>query len=221
MRDGLEKENIRIAIADDHKLVRQAIKNALSLESSLCIIFDAEHGEDLMTKLAHNHIDILLLDIKMPKLNGLEALKLIYEKYPAVKVIILSAFMDDVYVAHCLNYGIYAYLTKSMGIEEMVLAITLAHKNETYLNNLMATRLYKNYLNSFHKNSNNLLPPFSSDEIKILNLLTEEKTTKEISRIMNVSQKTVELKRDKMREKANKKTVAGLLLYALKRGIVD
>jgi FixJ family two-component response regulator len=90
-----------------------------------------------------------------------------------------------------------------------------------YLNNLIENRMVKRYLMSFNKQTQNLLPDFSTEELKILNLLKEEKTTEEISILMNQSRRSIELKRDRMRGKANSKTIGGLLIYALKRGILE
>jgi DNA-binding NarL/FixJ family response regulator len=212
---------IQIGIADDHKSMCQALKCALSRENSISVVLEAENGDDLIRKLSYCNPDILLLDIKMPQRNGIDALKIIYDSYPEIKVLILSAFIDEIYVAQCLQYGIYGYLTKSMDIGEIVKAIHLASRNEMFLTNLLSNGLAKKYLISNHKKTEKSLPDFSNDEIRILSLLTEEKTTEEISEIMNFSKRSIEQKRDKMKEKANVKTIGGLLLYALKRGIID
>jgi DNA-binding NarL/FixJ family response regulator len=154
-------------------------------------------------------------------MNGIEALKIISVKYPDVKVIVISAFLDEVYVAQCLEFGIYGFLAKSTGVAEIAKAINEASQNKIYLNNLIENRVIKRYLMSFNKKTQNLLPDFSAEELKILNLMKEEKTTEEISILMNLSKRSIELKRDKMRDKTNSKTVAGLLLYAFKRGILE
>jgi len=212
---------ISIGIAGDHKAVRQAFKFYLSQHEDLHFILEAETGNELINKLSGNKPEILLLDIKMSGQNGLEVLKIISEMYPEIKVLIMSAFTDEIYVAQCLHYGIYGYLTKSVDIKEVVKAIYKVHNNEVYLTSVLSEQLLKQYLIANQKKTGNGLPVFGLDEIRILNLLKEERTTEEISSIMNLSKRSIEMKRDKMREKANAKTVGGLILYALKRGIIE
>lgn len=212
---------IKVAIADDHKLVRQAIVLGLAGDACISIVLETENAIDLIDKIPKYNPDILLLDIKMPGMNGIEALKIIAARYPEVKVIMISAFLDEVFIAQCLEYGIYGYLSKTMGIGEIVKAIKEAFANRMYLTNLIEDRMVKNYLISFNKKTQNLLPDFTNEELQILNLLKEEKTTQEISTLMNQSKRSIELKRDRMRGKANSKTIGGLLLYALKRGILE
>jgi DNA-binding NarL/FixJ family response regulator len=212
---------IKVAIADDHKLVREAITLGLANEPYISIVLETEGALELIDNIPKYNPEIVLLDIKMPGMNGIEALKIISVKYPDVKVIVISAFLDEVYVAQCLEFGIYGFLAKSTGVAEIAKAINEASQNKIYLNNLIENRVIKRYLMSFNKKTQNLLPDFSAEELKILNLMKEEKTTEEISILMNLSKRSIELKRDKMRDKTNSKTVAGLLLYAFKRGILE
>jgi DNA-binding NarL/FixJ family response regulator len=212
---------IKVAIADDHKLVRQAITFGLTEDAHISIVLETENATELIDSIPKYNPEIVLLDIKMPGMNGIEALKIISDKYPEIKVIMLSAFLDEVYIAQCLEFGIYGYLSKTMSVSEIAKAINEASENRVYLNNLIENRMVKRYLMSFNKQTQNLLPDFSTEEMKILNFLKEEKTTEEISILMNLSKRSIELKRDKMRGKANSKTVGGLLLYALKRGILE
>lgn len=211
---------ISVAIADDHKAVRQAFMAALSSDI-ITFIFEADNGFDLIDKLSIKKPDVLLLDIKMPGLNGIDALKIIHEKFAEVKVLVFSAFTDQVYVSQCLQYGIYGFFSKTSEVAEIVKAIEMAHNNEVYLTNLIGTQLYRNYIVSFHKRKMDALPNFTNEEIKLIELMKAEKTTEEISEIMNLSKRSVELKRDKMREKSNTKTIGGLLLYAVKRGFIE
>jgi DNA-binding NarL/FixJ family response regulator len=177
--------SIRIGIVDDHTAFRQALTAILAQESSLSIVLEAENGEELIRKLESQELDVLILDIKMPILNGVETLAIIYEVHPEIKVLVLSAFMDEVFIAQCLKYSIYGYLSKAMDIREIIKAITQAYNNEIYLTNLIGNQLIKKYLISFHRETNDLLPDFSNEDIRILNLLKEEKTTGEISEISN------------------------------------
>jgi DNA-binding NarL/FixJ family response regulator len=217
----MSSKTITLGIADDHQAVRQAFKSAFSSYSNLSILFEASNGVLLMHELKIRQPDILLLDIKMPEANGIEALKIIYEKYPQVRVLILTAFLDEVYVGECLKYGINGYLTKTMDLQEILKAIQLASNNEVYYTNLLTNANLKSYLVRYGKNLSTTLPDFSQEEIRIIELLQAEKTTEEIATIMQLSKRSIEMKRDKMKEKAHVKTIGGLLLYCLKRGLIE
>ncbi|HTE12467.1 MAG TPA: response regulator transcription factor [Chitinophagaceae bacterium] len=216
----MQENLIRLVIADDHTAVRQSFISILSLQPSFTFIFEAENGHELLNKVSVQQPDVILLDIKMPGINGIEALKTIHNQYPDIKVLVLSAFFDELYVARCLEYGINGYLTKSMDMEDIIKAIHLAYNNEVYVNNLLNNALLKKYLAKYKK-SEKLLPVFSNEELQLLNLLKHEKTTEEISVLMSLSKRSIEIKRDKMREKAFVKTIGGLLLYAFKTGLID
>lgn len=216
----MHSPTIRIALADDHQGVRQAYKEALEKHGDIEVVAEASTGTDFIERLLSAKVDVALLDVKMPGLNGIEVLKVMYSKYPAVKVLMLSAFFDEVYVGSCLEYGVNGYLTKNMEIPEIVHAIRAAYRNEVFLTNLLNDAQMKAYALRFNKSAGTLLPAFNPEELRILEMLREEKTTEEISSIMCMSKRSVELKRDRMREKANAKTIGGLLLYAMKRGLI-
>jgi DNA-binding NarL/FixJ family response regulator len=216
----MNSASITIAMADDHKALKQAFQTALSFYPDISFIFEASNGAELLDKLQQQHPDVLLLDLHMPLLSGIEALKVIHSKYPSIPILIFTAFTDEVYVQQCLECGINGFLTKTMDIEEIVKAIRAASKNEVYYTNLLNNSLFKDYLVRKKKALANLLPQFSNEELKILTLLSEEKNTDEISDILNLSKRSIELKRDKMRHKAKVKTVAGLVLYAFKRNLI-
>jgi len=156
----------------------------------------------------------------MPILDGIEALKVIHKNFPTVRILILTGFADDVYVRQCLEYGINGFLTKTMELDDIIRAMRTAYSNEVYHTKLLDNSLFKNYLVQKKKTSANLLPDFSDEEIRILALLSEEKNTYEISCMLNLSKRSIEIKRDRMREKANVKTIGGLLLYAFKRKLI-
>jgi DNA-binding NarL/FixJ family response regulator len=212
---------IKIAIADDHKTFRQALVHYLSTFPTISVLFEANNGEELLQNLKKQEPEIIILDLKMPQLDGLETLKILTVQYPHIRVLILSAFFDETYVAQCLQYGINGYLTKYSDLDELYKAINLAYRNEVYSTNIINNALLKKYIHAYNKQQAPVLPDFSEADIKILQLLKEERTTDEISTLMNLSKRSIELKRDKMREKSNTKTVAGLLLYAIKRGFIE
>lgn len=212
---------INIAVVDDHLTFRQALVNILNETDHLHILFEAEDGNQLIEKLTIFQPDIILLDIKMPKMRGTVALKIVHELYPSVRVLMLTAFFDEVYILDCLQYGINGFLTKNMDVSEIIKAIETAYRNEVYFSNLLGNSYLKNYIAKNKKEFSKILPEFTSEEIRIIELLQLETSTTEISQIMCLSSRSIELKREKMKEKAKVKTVAGLLMYCLKRGLID
>ena len=212
---------IKVGIVDDHCLIRQGIIGLLSKFDDLKIILEASNGEELLKNIPNHIPDVLLLDLKMPMMNGTRTLKILNEKYPTLRILILSAFLDDIYISECLDYGINGFLSKSMRIEEIVKAIRIASQNEVYLSNIFSNTLLRKYVVENRKQDKKLLPEFTHNEIRLTELLSQEKTTEEISKLLFLSKRSVEIKREKIKEKANVKTIGGLLLYCLRHGILD
>jgi DNA-binding NarL/FixJ family response regulator len=155
----------------------------------------------------------------MPELNGIHALKTIYEQYPAVRVLALSAYLDEIHVGQCLEFGINGYLTKNMDIDDVVKAIYTAHDNEVYTSNIINNALIKMYLSKYSKNNHNLLPQFSEQEIAILHLLKQGKNLNDIAEKLFLSKRSIELKLNKMKETANIKSTIALIFHAYHRNL--
>lgn len=201
--------------------MRQALSKAFSSYDYLNVVFEAENGLSLVNNLSCQKVDVVLLDIKMKEMNGIDALKIINAKHQEVRVLILSAFFDEIYVTQCLEYGINGFLTKNMEISEIIKAIKTAFSNEVYFTNLLSVPLFKRYVCNLHKSKSTFLPEFTKEEIKIVEYLRDEITTEEISKKMFLSKRSIEIKREKLKEKANVKTIGGLILYCYKRGLID
>jgi DNA-binding NarL/FixJ family response regulator len=212
---------ISVSIADDHKLLRETLSYSLTEKAEVQIIFCAANGQDLLNKLKVEQPEVLLLDLMMPHLNGLDCLSIINKEYPGVRVLMLSSLMDEASVMNCLEHDINGFLTKDIELTEIIRAIELASVNEVYVSNLISNASLKLYIKRFKKKMPLQLPVFSRDELEMLNLLKQEKTTEEIAEAQDLSKRSIEIKRDKMKKKANVKTIGGLLIYALKRGLID
>lgn len=202
-------------------MFRQTIGLALSQFSFIDIIFEAENGIQLLSLLENQKPDVLLLDIKMPLLDGLKALEVIFKRYPEIRVLILSAFVEEAYVTRALELGVNGYLTKNMDINEIVNAVQLASDNEVFHTNLLTNTYFKNYIVNFKKKFIEKRPNFSLQEIQIVELLKEEKTVEEIAKLMCLSRRCIELKLNKMKDKLNVSTIGGLLLCCYKIGIIS
>ncbi len=213
---------IHIALADDHKIYRDGIRMSLKMHDHLRIIWEAEDGKDMIHKLKMKLPDLLIMDISMPETDGIKALQLIRKEYEELKVIILSMYNDRETVTKMMEYGANAYLTKTADAEEIYEAIMCCVNNEYYFNDLVNSAVLLNLQRrktnkKFISNTVNL----NEKELKMLKLLSEDKTTEEISEELFLSPRTVESIRQNMKTKTGVKTIAGLIMYAIKRNMIE
>jgi DNA-binding NarL/FixJ family response regulator len=212
---------ITIGIVDDHDLFRAILIKALSDSNRYSVMLEAKNGLDLLAKINEKTPDVILLDIRMPGIDGIETLEFLNKDFPQIRVIVLTAFYDELYVQRALEQGISGYLTKHADFEDVLKAIDSAAANKVYINDILSQSVLKSYARKFNFVNHSMLPEFSVEEVFILNQLKNESTTQEIAHKMSISQRSVEAKRDRMKKKASVKTIAGLLLYAVKRGLLS
>jgi DNA-binding NarL/FixJ family response regulator len=212
---------IKVAIADDHTLFRTGVKTSLSSRKDIQMVAEAENGMQLLNLLKHIHPDVVLLDIQMPIMDGLSTLPEIKKLYPDVKVIMLSMHNDHSMITRMMEIGANSYLTKESDSETIYQAIVTCYQQEFFFNDLTNKAL----LNGLRqKKPNEMVTPdvhLSEKEITILKLMCEEKSTKEIADMVDLSPRTVEAIRDKLKTKTGVKSMAGLVMYAVKAGIVE
>ncbi len=214
--------SLKIIIADDHALFRAGVKTALSLKKDIRVIGEAENGQQLLHLLKHLQPDIILLDIQMPVLDGITVLPEIRKLYPGIKIIMLTMHNDHSMISRLMELGANAYLTKDSDSEVIYEAILTCYSNEYYFNDLTNKALLDGLRTKRHTET--LAPAdvkLSDKERYILQLMCDEKSTKEIADIVSLSPRTVEAIRDKLKSKTGSKSVAGLILYAVKAGIIE
>jgi DNA-binding NarL/FixJ family response regulator len=213
---------IKIAIADDHKIFRDGIRMALKNKEYLKILWEAEDGKDLMHKIQLKKPDVLLMDIRMPEVDGINAIPLLRKEYDDLKIIVLTMYDDQEMISKMMELGANAYLTKTTDPEEIYQAI-LTCMNEDYYFNEMVNKAVLSKLQT--KRSVRQFYPnpikFSEKEVRILKLLAEDKTTEEISKEVFLSPRTVETIRQTMKTKVGAKTIAGLIMYGMRNKIID
>ena len=215
---------IKVVIADDHVLYRAGVKMALSSKKDLTVIAEADNGMHLLTLLKSFQPDVILLDIQMPIMDGIGALPEIKKLYPKIKVIMLTMMDDHSMITKLMELGANSYLSKTSDSEIIYEAIITCHQQEYYFNTLTNKALLNNL-----KLKNN--PPvqrvatseasLNDKEILILKLMCEEKSTKEIADLVELSPRTVEAIRDKLKVKTGAKSTAGLIMYAVKNNLLD
>ncbi len=216
-----ETNPIKVIICDDHALFRSGVRIALSHHKDVEIIAEAENGQQLLNVLKAFEPDVILLDITMPIMSGIDTLPEVKRLYPDLRVIMLTMHNDHGMIAKLMEMGANSYLTKDSDSETIHEAIVTCYKNEYYFNSLTNMALIdglKTKRNS--DNGLNIDAQLSEKETHILKLMCEEKSTKEIADMVDLSPRTVEAIRDKLRAKTGAKSMAGLVLFAVKNGIV-
>ncbi len=213
---------IKFAIADDHKIFRDGIKMALNGKPHLKLVWEAEDGKEMMHKLTIKKPDLLLLDIRMPELDGINALQLIRKEYDELRIVVLSMYDDKEMVSKMMEMGANAYLTKTTDPNEIYEAILACMNEDFYFNDLVnqAVLLKLNHKKSIRQFYPNPIK-FSEKEIQILKLLAEDKTTEEISKLVFLSPRTIETIRQNMKNKVGAKTIAGLIVYGMRNKLLD
>ncbi len=212
---------IKVIIADDHVLFRQGVKVALSSKKDIELIAEADNGMQLLNLLRHMEPDVILLDIQMPIMDGITTLPEIRKIYPQVKVIILSMHNDHSMISKLMEIGANSYLTKNSDSENIYNAIRTCYEQEFYFNELTNKALLTGLRT---RKTDNLVPQeanLTEKETTILKMMCEEKTTKEIADLVDISPRTVEAIRDKLKSKTGAKSMAGLVMYAVKNGIIE
>lgn len=213
---------IKVAIADDHKIFRKGVILSLRSYTNISFVLEADNGEELLAGLAENTPDVVLMDLRMPQKDGIETTKEISRKYPDIRVLILTMYEDERFVAHLMENGANGYLLKSADPAEIRKAIMEVMARGYYLNNFVNRVLLK----KSHARSK-AIPSLSTEvqlndkEREVIRLLCMEYTAAEIAQKMEISPRTVEAIKDRLMERFGTKNTAGLVFFAVKNNLVD
>jgi DNA-binding NarL/FixJ family response regulator len=215
-------EVVKVIIADDHVLFRAGVKTALSMKKDIKMLGEADNGMQLLNLLKHVKPDVILLDIQMPIMDGISALPEIKRLYPEIKVVMLTMHNDHSMISKLMELGANAYLTKNSDSEVIYEAVKTVYEQEFFFNALTNKALIDGLRTKRHADSGLATDVKLSDkEITILKLMCEEKSTKEIADMVDLSPRTVEAIRDKLKSKTGAKSMAGLVMYAVKSGLLE
>ncbi len=211
---------IKIIIADDHRLFREGLVNLLSDSKDIEILAQAENGADVIVKAKELNPDVIIMDIGMPVLNGVEATGKLLKDFPSIKVIALSMHSDKQYIKGMLEAGASGYLFKNCAYDELIDAIHTVHAGKKYLSDKITEIMIQDYLGKEES-----IPETDSElterESEILKLIAEGASTSEISELLFVSVKTIGTHKQHLLEKLNLKTSTDLVKYAIKKGIIS
>lgn len=213
---------VKIMIADDHRLFREGLRFILESSAEFTVISEVENGRKLMSLLETSLPDLVLLDIKMPGMDGIEAIGQIKAKYPALRVIVLTMYQEENLILHMLDLGANGYLIKNTSSAEVAQAIRDVMSKDYYFTDFISKVMLKGIrkqakASPFVENEFDLTPR----ELEVLKLICLEHTTGEIAEKLFISDRTVETHRKSLLEKLKAKNTAGLVVKALKMELVD
>jgi len=210
---------IKIILADDHRLMREGLRLLLETQPGIEIVAEAENGRETLQLVRKYKPDVVLMDIAMPDLNGIDATRQIVSEFPKIKIIALSMHTNKKFIVEMLTAGASGYLIKDSALEELSKAINTVINNKVYLSPIITSVVVEDYRVS--KSPADIVSPVSLTprEREVLQLIAEGKTTKEIAACLNLSVKTIETHRMQMMNKLNMHSVAELTKYAIREGI--
>jgi len=212
--------NVRILLVDDHDIVRAGLRSILQNEKNVEVVGEAADGRTALQLVAELSPAIVLMDISMPDMNGLDATRQIVAKKDGVKVIALSMHSDRQFVVEILKAGASGYLMKNSVAPELPAAIRAVASGKIYLSPSVTDMVVEDFVRN-QRPSGSPLEPLSPREREVLQLLAEGKTSKEIAAALHVSQKTAESHRAQLMERLNLHTVAELTKYAIRQGLTS
>ena len=212
---------IKILIADDHKIVRDGLRTLVEKQSDMEVIGEAENGRNAVQFALELVPDVVIMDVTMANLNGIEATRQIHKEQPDIKIIALSMHSDRRFVAGMLDAGALGYLLKDCAFEELARAIHSVVSNQTYLSPKISDILVKAYVLKSSVKPSSAYAILTAREREVLQLLAEGKSTKQIANSLYVSIKTVETHRKQIMDKLDIHSIAELTKYALKEGLTS
>mgnify|MGYP001820287224 CR=1 FL=1 len=211
----------RIFIADDHRIVRDGLRSLIDRENDLEFVGMAENGRQAVQMTRKLKPDVVIMDVSMPDLNGIDATSQIINEVPGVKVIALSMHSEKQLIDGMLQAGAAGYLLKESAFEELTKSIRIVCAGKKYLSPDVTDIVLQNYLNSPSENNYYQAPGLTLREREVLQLISEGRSMKEIAERLNISVKTVESHRKNIMDKLNLHTVAELTRFAIKQGITS
>ncbi len=214
--------SISVLVAEDHTIVRQGLRSILEKEFSIHVSGEAQNGKDVVDKVGRLNPDIVLMDINMPLLNGIDATRQIKKEFPGVRIIMLSMHSSEEYIFQSFKAGASGYLVKQTADTELISAIQMVHRGDFFLNSSISKTLVQDYLqkNDLVK-SQDSLAKLTDREREILQLIAEGSSNRKIAEHLFISVKTVETHKANLMEKLDIHSIAELTKYALRKGITS
>jgi DNA-binding NarL/FixJ family response regulator len=219
--DDIKMTNI--LIADDHAMFADGISSILDTEADINVIGKCLDGPSVLEFLKDNKVDVLLLDVNLPGMSGIDVCKTVTAKYPAVKVIAISMFNEESFVTEILNNGAKGYVLKNTGRDELLRAINTVLTGKSYFSDDVTETIMKGLMSqrTGSKKAKKEIPKISKREKEVLDLIVKEHTTQEIAKKLFISLKTVESHRSNLLAKMNARNTAGLVRITMEHKLLD
>lgn len=209
-------KSIRIVIADDHPMVREGLKVSLESEDGISVVADVDNGVEALQAAEELQPDVVMLDISMPQMNGIEACIEFKKRFPDMRLLVITMHDEREYILKVIQAGAAGYVLKDVAAEELILAVQTVHQGGSYFSASVAKTLFSDISDIRPRQNDEVLSPREED---VLVLLADGMGNKEIARELDISVRTVEAHRLKIKQKLNISTSAGLIRYALDNGI--
>lgn len=212
---------VRVLLAEDHTIVRQGLESLLRSEPDIEVVGEAINGQEALQKVERLCPDVVLMDISMPLLNGLEATRRIQQQFPKVKVLILSVHANEEHVLQALQAGASGYLLKDTAVSDLVSAIRAVHHGDFFLSPAISRTVIEAYLRgATAATETNSYSKLTDREREILQLIAEGYSTREIAQLLHISEKTVRAHRTNLMSKLDVHNTAELVRYAIRKGVI-
>lgn len=213
--------SLRLLLGDDHTLVRQGVRKIIEEQKAWTVVGEAQDGRELVRKALELEPELVIVDIGMPLLNGIEATRQIVRKLPAVKVLVVSMHADEAYIIQALQAGARGYLLKDSADTELVRAVMAVSEGKSYFSPNVAAVMLDDYVRHLtEKGISDRYETLSEREREVLQLVAEGHSNKEVANLLCVSPATVETHRAHVLQKLDLHSTAELVLYAVRRGVV-
>ena len=213
-------QELRILIADDHELMRRGVRALLEAETGWKVVGEASDGRELMKKITLTKPDIVVIDIGMPHLNGLEAARRVRQAFPEIKILILSMYDSERVARDVLDAGARGYVTKADAARDLVLAVEALRRNKTFFTSRAEQLVLESFLQNENGGAAAPAERLTSRQREIVQLLAEGKSSKEIAVYLELSVKTVETHRANIMRRLSCHSIGDLVVYAIRNEIV-
>jgi two-component system response regulator NreC len=212
---------IKVVVADDHTILRQGIKALLDNQEGIEVVGEAKDGREAIKTIEELLPDVILMDIAMPGLNGLEATRRIKKKFPKTKVVVLTMHANEEYIFQILNAGADGYLVKETAFQDLISAINAVHKGAAFMSPSISKKVMTDYIQRAQGEEKVGFDTLTTREREILQLVAEGNSNKKIAKALFISPKTVETHRAHIMDKLNIHDRAGLIKYAIRKGMIN